>query len=72
MESAEKFSERNARYERWKVSVALIFIGPQAYGDVLVEALKMFIQEFSCEFGYFRIRFKWLRHSVCLLFRLPV
>jgi hypothetical protein len=66
MESAEKLSERNARYERRKVSVASIFIGSQAYGDVLAEALNVLSQEFSCEFRYFRIRFKWQnRHSIC-------
>ena len=44
MESTEKLSERNARYERRKVSVASIDIvhGSQAYVDVLMEALNVF------------------------------
>jgi len=60
MESAQKLSERNARYERRKVSVASIDIvhGSQAYVDVLMEALNVFIQELSCEFHYIRVRFE--------------
>jgi hypothetical protein len=66
MKSAEKLSERNARYERWKVSVVSIS-GSYAYGDVLAEALNVFTQEFFCEIRYFRVRFKWQnRHSICL------
>jgi len=49
MEPAEKLSERNARYERRKISVTSILILPQAYGDVLVEAFNVFTQECSCE-----------------------
>jgi hypothetical protein len=65
METAMKLSERNARYERRKVGVASIFIGSQAYGDVLAEALSSFSQEFSCEFHYVLIRYKSQnRHSI--------
>src|SRR5262249_56443801 len=71
MEAAKKLSERNARYERRKVSVASIFIGSQAYGDVLAKALNVFVQEFFCEFHYVLIRCKWQNwHSICP-FRLP-